>query len=92
MFYTAILLLLIAAVARGNITGQHPHAGVCLCLSGTGVNARDNREYQSFISMVTVALKFNSHKSVQKLFHNLSLVVSMVMSFCAVLFPTRCLG
>lgn len=41
MFYTAILLLLTAAVARGNITGQHPHAGKCLCLSGTGVNARD---------------------------------------------------
>ena len=48
MFYTAILLLLTAAVARGNITGQHPHAGKCLCLSGTGVNARDKREYQSF--------------------------------------------
>ena len=27
-----------------------------------------------------------------KLFTWLSLVVSMVMSFCAVLFPTRCLG
>jgi len=61
----ALLAFLLPHDVIGDITGQHPTAGTCLCVTGTNVNARSSGT--DVCSLNVYNIMFESHSTIQPL-------------------------